>query len=100
MLALNLQLTIHQPSFRVLELIHNFLVLARGNVVYHGSYASMPGYFEEFGRVVPPDVNVLEYALDAIEELQNSEEGLQPLVEFAVGYSLSRRAYTVVLDVY
>lgn len=80
-----LQLTIHQPSFRVLELIHNFLVLARGNVVYHGSYASMPGYFEEFGRVVPPDVNVLEYALDAIEELQNSEEGLQPLVEFAVG---------------
>jgi len=34
-------LTIHQPSFRILELIHNFLILARGNVVYHGPYAGM-----------------------------------------------------------
>lgn len=75
----------------MLELIHSFLVLARGNVIYHGSYASMPGYFEEFGRHVPDDVNVLEYTLDAIEELQNSEEGLQPLLTFAVSRLTSER---------
>eukprot|EP00850_Spirogloea_muscicola_P012935 SM000085S23285 [mRNA] locus=s85:456020:458587:+ [translate_table: standard] len=75
-------LTIHQPSFRILELIHSYLVLARGHSIYHGSLADLPSHFREYGRAVPEHVNVLEYALDLIEEQQDGPEGLQPLVDF------------------
>eukprot|EP00850_Spirogloea_muscicola_P005525 SM000025S08420 [mRNA] locus=s25:636056:639886:- [translate_table: standard] len=78
-------LTIHQPSFRILELIHSYLVLARGHSIYHGSLADLPGHFREYGRAVPEHVNVLEYALDLIEEQQDGPEGLQPLVDFHRG---------------
>ena len=49
-------LTIHQPSFRILELVHNLLVLARGAVVYHGSYGALLGHLSDFGHPVPDDV--------------------------------------------
>eukprot|EP00850_Spirogloea_muscicola_P005776 SM000027S09557 [mRNA] locus=s27:59882:62437:+ [translate_table: standard] len=78
-------LTIHQPSFRILELIHSYLVLARGHSIYHGSLADLPSHFREYGRAVPEHVNVLEYALDLIEEQQDGPEGLQPLVDFHRG---------------
>lgn len=51
-------LTIHQPSFRILDLIHNFLVLARGNAVYHGPYSGLIKHFQDFGRNVPEHVNL------------------------------------------
>lgn len=75
-------LTIHQPSFRILNLIHNFLILARGNVVYHGPYAGMIPFFKEYGSVVPEHVNGLEYALDLVEEVESKEGGLDSLVKF------------------
>ncbi|CAI5485244.1 unnamed protein product [Closterium sp. Naga37s-1] len=76
-------LTIHQPSFRILDLIHNFLVLAKGSAVYHGSYPGMLKFFEDFGTVVPEHVNALEYALDMIEEEQQKERGLDELIRFS-----------------
>ena len=51
-------LTIHQPSFRILELMHNLLVLARGMVVYHGSYDALLGHLSDFGHPVPDDVSI------------------------------------------
>ena len=51
-------LTIHQPSFRILGLIHNFLVLAKGNAVYHGPQQGLIKHFEEFGREVPEHVRL------------------------------------------
>ena len=49
-------MTIHQPSFRILELIHNFLVLAKGCAVYHGPYDGLIKHFKDFGRDVPEHV--------------------------------------------
>eukprot|EP00271_Cylindrocystis_brebissonii_P015736 TRINITY_DN38726_c0_g1_i1.p1 TRINITY_DN38726_c0_g1~~TRINITY_DN38726_c0_g1_i1.p1 ORF type:complete len:608 (+),score=94.63 TRINITY_DN38726_c0_g1_i1:275-2098(+) len=85
-------LTIHQPSFRILELIHNFLILARGQVIYHGPYPGLVGYFRDYGRDVPDHVNTLEYALDVIEEEQNSDGGLAPLVKFYEGRAQHAKA--------
>ncbi|KAL2653768.1 hypothetical protein R1flu_021896 [Riccia fluitans] len=73
-------LTIHQPSYRILETINRVLVLARGNVIYHGYNDGLKQHFETLGRTMPEFVNVIEYALDTIEEYQKSPESLEPLV--------------------
>ncbi|KAH9545510.1 hypothetical protein CY35_12G051800 [Sphagnum magellanicum] len=75
-------LTIHQPSFRLLETINRILVLARGNVIYHGRISGMVDHFSGLGQTMPTYVNAVEYALDVIEDHQNQHEGLQHLVEY------------------
>eukprot|EP00897_Mesotaenium_endlicherianum_P001005 jgi/Mesen1/10905/ME000095S10239 len=75
-------LTVHQPSFAIIALVHRFVVLARGCVVFHGAYLAMLEFFRSYGRAIPERVNVLEYALDLIEEEQEGPAGLAPLVAF------------------
>lgn len=82
-------LTIHQPSYRILATVHKFLVLAKGNVVYHGPVSGMVTYFNCIERGMPTHVNVVEYALDVIEEAQDYPDGLQRLVEY------QRKAYAI-----
>lgn len=82
-------LTIHQPSYRILAKINKFLVLAKGNVVYHGPVSGMVTYFNCIERGMPAHVNVVEYALDVIQEAQDYPDGLQRLVEY------QRKAYTI-----
>lgn len=50
-------LTIHQPSFRILELIDQTLLLARGNVVYHGTVPQMTNFFQSIGHNVTGNVS-------------------------------------------
>ena len=50
-------LTIHQPSYRILATIHRFLVLAKGNVVYHGPVSGMVTYFNCIERGMPAHVS-------------------------------------------
>ncbi|CAM6089346.1 unnamed protein product [Calypogeia fissa] len=73
-------LTIHQPSFRILETIDRVLVLGMGNVIYHGPQRGIKHFFDPLGRSMPEMVNVIEYALDTIEDYQRSPEGLEPLI--------------------
>ena len=49
-------LTIHQPSFRILELIDAFVVLARGNAVFNGNYKQMTEFFSAYGKDIPEHV--------------------------------------------
>ncbi|KAH9544559.1 hypothetical protein CY35_12G000500 [Sphagnum magellanicum] len=74
-------LTIHQPSCRLIETINKFLVLARGNVIYHGGISRMADHFSGLGHSMPAHVNVVEYALDVINDNQDQPEGLQKLLE-------------------
>ncbi|KAH9545509.1 hypothetical protein CY35_12G051700 [Sphagnum magellanicum] len=74
-------LTIHQPSYRLIETINKFLVLARGNVIYHGGISGMADHFSGLGHSMPEHVNVVEYALDVIDDNQDRPEGLQKLLE-------------------
>lgn len=53
-------LTIHQPSFRLLQTINRFLVLAKGNVIYHGEVSGMAGYFNGLGHTMPEHVSRLD----------------------------------------
>eukprot|EP00850_Spirogloea_muscicola_P012943 SM000085S23293 [mRNA] locus=s85:490739:494842:- [translate_table: standard] len=75
-------LSIHQPSFRVLELIHNFLVLAKGKSVYQGPLDRMVPFFQDYGCTIPERANILEFALDFIEKEQNGPDGLDKLVAY------------------
>ncbi|GBG85744.1 hypothetical protein CBR_g40473 [Chara braunii] len=75
-------MTIHQPSFRILELIHKFMILSRGSLVYSGTYPDLSIFLTDYGRRVPDHVNVMEFALDLIEELQDSPQGIARLAEF------------------
>ncbi|KAL2654229.1 hypothetical protein R1flu_022357 [Riccia fluitans] len=74
-------LTIHQPGFRILETINRVVVLGRGNVLYEGPLVQLKLYFAPLGKNMPEDVNVLEFALDIIEDYQKSPEGLEPLIK-------------------
>lgn len=59
-------LSIHQPGYRIIQQINSFLLLSSGSVVHHGSLRVLHYWLIQAGHHVPPQVNVLEYAIDAI----------------------------------
>ncbi|OWM81461.1 ABC transporter G family member 10 [Punica granatum] len=69
-------LTIHQPGFRILELIDRVVLLSDGLVLHNGSLALLEEKLMFAGLRVPNHANVLEYAIDAIESMdpQDHEE--------------------------
>ncbi|KAL3681208.1 hypothetical protein R1sor_024164 [Riccia sorocarpa] len=75
-------LTIHQPSYAILELIHNTLVLVQGNVVYHGPQAGMVNFYADMGYIMPDHMTVVEYILDSAEKVADRPKGVAKLVEF------------------
>ncbi|GJN18380.1 hypothetical protein PR202_gb05537 [Eleusine coracana subsp. coracana] len=62
-------LTIHQPGFRILELLDRVVLLADGAVRHHGPLALLDARLAASGHAIPPHVNVLEYAMEAIDAL-------------------------------
>lgn len=50
-------LTIHQPSYRILDTIDRVLVLGRGNVIYHGPHKGLKHFFDPLGRSMPEAVS-------------------------------------------
>eukprot|EP00736_Rhodelphis_marinus_P003815 Rmarinus@m.15278 len=68
-------LTIHQPSTRIMDLIHKVLVLANGHVVYWGSFDNLVPHFKPLAQ---EESNVrmttLEYALDTIEQYLRAKD--------------------------
>ncbi|CAO2165540.1 unnamed protein product [Urochloa humidicola] len=63
-------LTIHQPGFRILELIDRVVLLADGAVRHHGSLDFLQSRLLATGHVIPAHINVLEYAMEAIDSLK------------------------------
>jgi ABC-type multidrug transport system ATPase subunit len=63
-------LTIHQPGFRILELLDRVVLLADGAVRHHGSLAFLEARLAASGHAIPAHVNVLEYAMEAIDCLK------------------------------
>ncbi|CAL4948728.1 unnamed protein product [Urochloa decumbens] len=63
-------LTIHQPGFRILELIDRVVLLADGAVRHHGSLDFLQSRLLASGHAIPAHVNVLEYAMEAIDSLK------------------------------
>ncbi|KAG8056207.1 hypothetical protein GUJ93_ZPchr0001g29694 [Zizania palustris] len=63
-------LTIHQPGFRILELLNRVVLLADGAVLHHGPLSFLRRRLATSGHVIPPHVNVLEYAMEVIDTLK------------------------------
>jgi ABC-type multidrug transport system ATPase subunit len=62
-------LSIHQPGYRLLQMFHSILLLAHGAVVHHGTLELLSQKLLATGQEIPPQVNVLEYAIDSIDSL-------------------------------
>lgn len=63
-------LSIHQPGFRIVKLFNSVLLLAGGESLHHGTVDQLQAQLASLGLQVPLHVNVLEFAIDAIETLQ------------------------------
>lgn len=50
-------LTIHQPSYRILETTNRFLVMAKGNVIFHGEIHGIIKHFHGLGHPLPEHVS-------------------------------------------
>ncbi|KAG6546016.1 hypothetical protein Mapa_012679 [Marchantia paleacea] len=75
-------LTLHQPSYSILELIHNTLVLVQGNVIYHGPHVGMINFYSDMGYNMPEHMTVVEYILESVNKILDRPKGLHKLVEY------------------
>ncbi|TXG75248.1 hypothetical protein ES288_D01G262700v1 [Gossypium darwinii] len=90
-------MSIHQPSYRIMNLLDRLIFLSRGNTVYNGSPSSLPRFFAEFGHPIPENENKTEFALDLIRELEeNSHGGTKVLVEFNKQGQARRKPRTII----
>lgn len=63
-------LSIHQPSYRILQYVTNFLILSHGSVVHNGSLESLELAITRVGFRIPPQVNPLEFSMEIISTLE------------------------------
>ncbi|XP_038901111.1 ABC transporter G family member 23 [Benincasa hispida] len=63
-------LSIHQPGYRILQYISNFLILSRGLTVHFGSLKSLEKRIAERGIQIPIQLNALEFAMEIIDKLK------------------------------
>ncbi|WCJ36744.1 ABC transporter G family member 8 [Euphorbia peplus] len=71
-------LSIHQPSFKILSIIDNFLLLSKGMVVHHGSLSSLHNLLISNGFTIPPQLNALEYAMEILNQLDENNPPISP----------------------
>lgn len=62
-------LTIHQPGFRILELLDRLLLLCNGFVLHNGSLKLLEDRLKFAGHFIPPHINVVEFAIDVTSSL-------------------------------
>lgn len=74
-------LTIHQPGFRILELINRLVLLSNGHVVHNGSLKLLEQRLKDCGYCIPPRINVLEFAIEVPSciLIQSSEQASKSL---------------------
>ncbi|GAV62116.1 ABC_tran domain-containing protein/ABC2_membrane domain-containing protein [Cephalotus follicularis] len=63
-------LSIHQPSYRILKYISNFLILSRGSVVHSGSIELLEETMNQLGFQIPIQLNAIEFAMEIIHTLE------------------------------
>ncbi|KAL0362440.1 UNVERIFIED_CONTAM: ABC transporter G family member 10 [Sesamum calycinum] len=66
-------LTIHQPGFRILDLIDKVILLSNGVVLHSGSLDLLAERLKSVGYCIPQHVNALEFAIEVAESLHKEE---------------------------
>ncbi|KAK9669573.1 hypothetical protein RND81_13G140700 [Saponaria officinalis] len=64
--------SIHQPSFKILSIIDEIVLLSKGRVLHHGNLISLQNHLILNGFFVPPQLNALEYAMEIISQIPNN----------------------------
>ncbi|AES91713.1 putative pigment precursor permease, P-loop containing nucleoside triphosphate hydrolase [Medicago truncatula] len=65
-------LSIHQPSYRILQYISKFLILSHGSVVHNGSLESLEERISNLGFQIPLQLNALEFSMEIIQSLEDN----------------------------
>ncbi|RWR90219.1 ABC transporter-like protein [Cinnamomum micranthum f. kanehirae] len=68
-------LTIHQPGFRIVKLFNSILLMANGTVLHQGTVDQLHNQMRSIGLSLPLHVNIVEFAIDAVETLQQHSKG-------------------------
>lgn len=63
-------LSIHQPGFRIVKSFNSILLMANGSVLHHGSVDQLGVHMRSMGLDLPLQVNIVEFAIESIETLQ------------------------------
>lgn len=63
-------LSIHQPSYRILQCISSFLILSHGSVVHNGSLESLELAITSQGFRIPTQINPLEFSMEIMSTLE------------------------------
>ncbi|KAL9241451.1 hypothetical protein vseg_015563 [Gypsophila vaccaria] len=67
-------LSIHQPGFRIVKQFNSILLLANGTVLHHGTVDRLGSRLMLMGLELPLHCNVVEFAIDALETIQQEEQ--------------------------
>lgn len=62
-------LTIHQPGFRILDLLDRLLLISDGRVLHNGSLQLLENRLKNGGHHIPPHINVLEFAIEITNKI-------------------------------
>ncbi|BAT88987.1 hypothetical protein LR48_Vigan272s003600 [Vigna angularis] len=65
-------LSIHQPSYRILQCVSKFLILSHGSVVHNGSLEQLEETISKLGFQIPTQLNALEFSMEIIRGLEDS----------------------------
>ncbi|CAN0896743.1 ABC transporter G family member 23 [Linum grandiflorum] len=71
-------ISIHQPSYRIVQCIPNFLILSRGFVVHYGGLESLQESIAGLGFQIPDRLNPIEFAMEIIHSLEESAKSQTP----------------------
>ncbi|KAL3640671.1 ABC transporter G member 23 [Castilleja foliolosa] len=85
-------LSIHQPSYRIIQCIPNFLILSHGSVAHNGSIESLELAISRLGLNIPPQLNPLEFSMEIISTLEESYSK-NPNVPLYPSYSTEQANY-------
>ncbi|RQM16407.1 hypothetical protein DD237_003420 [Peronospora effusa] len=69
-------ISLQQPAPEVLALFDNILLLAEGEVLYHGPRAHIQAYFEALGFVCPPECDLADFLCNLASSQQVQYEKL------------------------
>lgn len=68
-------LSIHQPCFRIVKLFNSMILMANGSVLHQGTVDQLGANLREIGLQLPLHVNIVEFAIESIEAIQQQKKG-------------------------
>uniref|UniRef100_M4CDF3 ABC transporter domain-containing protein n=2 Tax=Brassica campestris TaxID=3711 RepID=M4CDF3_BRACM len=66
--------SIHQPSYRILDYISDYLILSRGSVIHFGNLEHLEDSIAKLGFQIPEQLNPIEFAMEIVDSLRDSNQ--------------------------